>query len=156
MPRLYDITQLGAAVRAATKTVLTVTAAAAKPVEVLASHIEATDNATSFQMTAQWQKITTLGAGTTQGTTKITKVDVGDAAASFTVIGDISTEPTTYDVDVIREKHAGPSVIGYHSHQGPEPAQVRIEPGETWGLVVTTASYANTIWAASALVRETS
>lgn len=156
MPRLYDVTQLGAAVRTATKTVLTITAAAAKPVKVLASHIEATDNATSFQVTAQWQKITTLGAGSDQGTTKITKVDDGDAAASFTVIGDISVEPTTYDADVIREKHAGPSVIGYHSHQGPDAAPVRIEPGETFGLVVTTASYANTIWAASALVAERS
>jgi len=155
MAARYDVTNLGAAQRSATKTVLLITAGAL-PVTIPASSVEATDNPTSYQLDCAWQKVTSFSptpAG--QGTTSVTPVneDAAYPAAGFTVIGDINAEPT-YDAAYVREAHSGPSVIGYHSHQGAVTQEVRIEAGDSWGLVILTASFGLTTFRATALAEE--
>ena len=153
MGSTFDLSNLGAGARSAIQTVLLITAGGTYPVRVRDSSIEITDNATSFQLHGHWQKVSSFSptpAG--RGVTTITKTNAVFGAAGFTVIGDIDAEPV-YDAAVIREAHSGPSVIGYHSHQGGEPEEVIIMPGDSWGLVIPTAPAAS-IFLANAMVEE--
>lgn len=154
--RYYDISHLGNAARAADKTALQITAGAGLPVEVMNTHMVAADNATSWQMTGQWQLITTVNGGSgNQGTTKVTPVDSADTEG-LTVKGDLSAEPTAYDANVIREASTSPSVVGYRQGIEKDAQPVLIEAGDSWGLFVShpTGAFANTIIRVKCLVRE--
>lgn len=134
----YDVINIGGATRTAGKTVLLLTAGTL-PLHVLMSSVEVEDQATSYQLRCSWKKVSSFSptpAG--QGVTTITKTREFFPGEGFTAIGDITAEPS-YDAAVVRETHSGPSVIGYHSHLGPEPEDVVVEPTDSWGLVVDTA-----------------
>ncbi len=153
--RKYQIKNLGAATRTGPKTVLQVTAAAGLPVDILHSSIESMDNPTSFQLRAVWKKITTVNGGAAdQGTTTIVPLEEDDTAPSFTAIGDLSAEPTTYSTTRVLAEHAQPSVIGWEQAEAKD-GPVHIRAGETWGLYIATpATYGATKWLVSALAVE--
>ena len=152
--RLYEVQNIGGGARVATKTVLLIQAGAGKPVRIRRSHVGTTDNATSWQMHARWQKVNVYGAPAGAGTTAVHQLDEGGAAHGMTVLADLTAEPTSYLATPFRGLVAKPSVIGVTFEALSPDEYIMVEAGDAWGLVVLTATFAASTLAVSALVEE--
>jgi len=150
--RLYEINNTMASAITAGRTLIHVTAGAANPLYILEAHVEG-ESATSLQMEVEIAKVTTAGSPVGTGTT--TTIPRGHAAAaSFTAIGSLSTEPTAYSATAIAEKHFRSSVYGYHFEPVMPGLWLPIPAGEIWGLRLLTASVASQKFSSSLLVLE--
>ena len=119
-------------------TLLLITVPANKVVEVLSASITDNNNATNQQLEAVWQLVGTLGSPVGTSITP-TKNEQGDQAAGSTVLGDLTTEPTSYSAGVTQGLRGFASLAGYEYAPVPEE-RLEMGGGSTWGLRLLTAA----------------
>lgn len=117
----------------AAKTLLYITAASTKIVEIISAFITPSgSNTTNQNCRACWQKIGTLGTPTGTSLTP-TPTEQGDQAASSTVVGNVTASEPTYTSNVVHA-HMGFSSLGGYQY-GPVPEErLTIPPSGSWGL----------------------
>jgi hypothetical protein len=117
---------------AAAKTVIYITAPAAKVVEILSSVIENCSNETNEQLEATWQIVNALGTPTGTALTPA-KHEAGDQAAGSTVVGDVTASEPSYVANTLNGRSGFSSLAGYMFAPLPEERPI-IAPSATWGL----------------------
>jgi hypothetical protein len=125
---------------AATKTLLLLTVPANKVVELYSSSVTDASNATNQQLEAEFQKVSAVGpaAGTplTPG-----KKEQGDQAAASTLLGNLTTEPTSYAANTGEGYRGFPSLSGWEYLPQAEE-RLWLSGGDTWGLRLLTPTFA--------------
>ena len=94
------------------RTLLYITAPAAKVVEVVFSHFGNSSVETNEQCYAAWQRIGTLGTPTGTSLTP-SPVMRGDQAAGSTVVGNVTASEPTYTANTVIGAMSFPSLNGY-------------------------------------------
>lgn len=117
---------------AANKTLMYITAAAAKPVQILSAHIGNSSNETNEQLKATFKRVSSLGTPTATTLTP-SKHELGDQAAGSTVKGDVTASEPTYSSNSEFGRQGFASLNGYHFTPTPEEQPI-IQGGETVGL----------------------
>lgn len=117
---------------AAAKTLLYITAAANKPVQILSAHIGNTSNETNEQLLATLQRVNALGTPTGTAVTPAPH-EAGDQAAAATCVGNVTAGEPTYVASTEVGRKGFASVNGYDFLPTPEEQPI-IQGGATWGL----------------------
>lgn len=117
---------------AAAKTLIYLTAAAGKVVEILSVFVTNSSNATNQQLEAQFAKITALGTPTATAITP-TPTEQGDQAATTVVKGNVTASEPTYSSTVTFGYQGFATVGGYQYAPVPEERNY-ITNGDSWGL----------------------
>jgi hypothetical protein len=120
------------------KTLLLITVQANRVLEILETHVVNESNETNEQLKITWQRITTLGAPI--GTSVVAReTEEGDQPTAIsTLLGNLTTEPTTYGAGTEHDPEGVPSLIGYHKEPIPE-CRFYMSGGDSWGLRILTA-----------------
>lgn len=117
----------------AARTLLYITAASTKVVQILSTAIGTSgSNTTNQQLEAYWGKITTLGSPTATSITP-TPMEQGDQAATSTVAGNCTVEPTTISATITHGRQGFSSLGGYQYMPVPEE-RFFIPPSGSWAL----------------------
>lgn len=116
------------------RTLLYITAPAAKAVKVRKSKITNATNETNEQCRAAWRKVSSLGTPTATTITPAKHED-GDQAASATVKGNVTASEPTYAADSELAHGGFPSLTGHtYPEVDAEAEELIIPPGATYGL----------------------
>lgn len=117
----------------AAKTLLYITAASSRVVEIISAFITPSgSNTTNQNCRAAWQRIGTLGTPTGTSITP-TPTEYNDQAASSTVVGNVTASEPTYTSGVIHGHMGFSSLGGYQFTPVPEERPC-IPPSGSWGL----------------------
>lgn len=119
---------------AAAKTLVYITAAAAKPVKILSAEITNASNETNEQCEACWQRVSSLGTPTGSSLTP-SPHEQGDQAAAATVVGNVTASEPTYASNTQVGRKGFASIVGYAFQPTPEEQPI-IQGGATWGLQI--------------------
>lgn len=119
------------------RTLLYITAPAAKAVQILSAHIGNSSNETNEQMLATFKRVSSLGTPTGTAVTPA-KHELGDQAAGSTVKGNVTASEPTYSANSEFGRKSFASVNGYDFQPTPEEQPI-IQPAETVGLVMEAA-----------------
>jgi len=118
----------------AQKTLMYLTAPAAKVVEIIAATVTNESNVTNQQMEIQIANITTLGTPTATAVTP-TPHEAGDQAAASTVKANVTASEPTYGTALTQEGAA--SLPGYRFEPQPDE-RIYVAPGASIGIRMMT------------------
>ena len=137
------------------KTLMYITPATDKPVEILSASVTNENNESNEQVLCGFQRVTTLGTPTATTVTP-SKHEPGDQAAAATVKTNVTASEPTYGsiaqgADIIDAKglEGSPSLSGWQFPPTPEE-RFTIKSGDTYGLRLV-----NTIASADLVIRVT-
>jgi hypothetical protein len=120
------------------RTVVYITAPSTRVVEILSAKIGNESNTTNQQLSAAFQKISSLGTPT--GTTLTpTKAEQGDQAAGSTVVGNVTASEPSYASNTQFDLQGFASLAGYQHAPVPEE-RLYIAASDSWGLRLLTTS----------------
>lgn len=114
------------------RTLLYITGAANKVIEILSAYITNSSNTTNQQLESLWSRVTTLGTPTATTITP-TPTEIGDQAAGSTVKGNVTASEPTYSATVNFGYQGWASLAGYQYAPVPEERNY-ISAADTWGL----------------------
>ena len=116
----------------AVKTLLYITAPAARAVEILSAAVTNESNVTNQQLECTLQTVTTLGTPTGTALTP-TKMEQGDQASGSTCVGNVTASEPTYTANTEVGREGWASLAGYRFQPLPEERPT-IAPSATMGL----------------------
>lgn len=114
------------------RTLMYLTAPAAKVVEILSAFVTNASEETNEQLEATFQRISALGTPTGTSLTPA-KHELGDQASASTVVGNITASEPTYGANTTVGYDGFSSLAGYAFTPTPEERPV-INAGDSWGL----------------------
>lgn len=119
---------------AAAKTVMYITSASGKVVEILSASLSNESNETNEQLECKFHRVATLGTPTAT-TVTAAPTEPGDQAAGSTVKGNVTALEPTYEAEHVKEfgKKGFSSLAGWYFDPLPEERPV-IESAGTIGL----------------------
>lgn len=118
---------------AAAKSLIYITAPAAKCVEIISAMVGSCgSNVTNQQLEATWQKVNSLGTPTGTAITPSPQ-ETGDQAAGSTVVGNVTASEPTYLSGITYDHQGFASLSGYQHSPVPEE-RIIIAPSATYGL----------------------
>src|SRR5262249_13125420 len=116
----------------ALKSAMLIEVPAGKLLEILSGQISNPSNNTNQQLEAGFYKVTRLGSPVGTSVTP-TPMEVGDAASSVTVLGNLTTEPTTVSATIATGVAGFSSLAGWQYQPVPEERLV-MSPSTNWVL----------------------
>lgn len=126
-----DITSISSS-----KTLMLLTAPSSAVLEIIGIHVTNLDIETSEQLSIGLFRVTTAGSPTGTAVTP-EKHENGDAAAAATVLGNLTSEPTTYASNPI-DKQGVNNLAGYHYDPIPEERPI-VPPSGSMGIKLLVA-----------------
>ena len=114
------------------RTLMYITAPAAKVVEILSASITNMSNTTNAQLGAQFQLVTTLGTPTSTAVTP-TKAEQGDQASGSTVAANVTASEPALTANTAFGDRGFSSLGGWEFAPLPEE-RLYIAPGASWVL----------------------
>lgn len=117
----------------AAKTLIYITAPSSRTLEIISASVgNSGSNVTNQQLEATFQRITTLGTPTGTSITPSPQ-ETNDAAASATVVGNVTASEPTYTSGVVFDQQGFASLAGYQHAPVPEE-RIIVPPSASLGL----------------------